>query len=467
MVGLQSQNKPSMQKPDVVTQLCSLGMPQMHSSVENELSKPCSIRIGACDSLRKSMQSPPLLAISEWNYNEPITGIGSKLEPLIGGSNRTSMQSYAVNSSTASFSDAHLMGSQERGALQVTTSPKSAEENFNARSSMLKPSDRSVIGHDGIRNRISDTIECVANLSSEGKKLNIQLEDKLSDLCGLLYDKMNESVEGGREMVTNQRDNLHAENDRPHKKRKKSHREKAGTSVDEKKKTEDPKAVVYEDADGFRQTTCPALYTQTTQACREKIFDASNNFDEIYNGNVMKLLVLENAVDEDRYSIAMNAPLSPLSFPETETFALDNMEPLQNEVLHTDLLDQRDLSLSTRCDVIDVEMNSNVQKFDAFTIPCNEHRAKQAVQTDVKLQDTHSLENLRDTFLVETGTGPLHHQLPNFGLIVLDREDNSCISRTLLAARNCIARCSLDTQTGWAVGSILSAVDMEEISIQK
>ncbi|XP_039686340.1 uncharacterized protein [Medicago truncatula] len=402
-----SQNKPSMQKPEVTTQLCSLGMPQMHSSVENELSKPCSIRIGACDSLRKSMQSPPLLAISEGNYTEPITGIGSKLEPLIGSSNRTSIQ-YAVNSSTASFSDAHLMGSQERGALQVTTSPKSAEENFNARSSMLKPSDRSVIGHDGIRNRISDTIECVANLSSE-------------------------------------------ENDRPHKKRKKSHREKA---------------VVYEDADGFRQTTRPALCTQTTQACREKIFDASNNFDEIYNGNVMKLLVLENAVDEERYSIAMNAPLSPLCFPETETFALDNMEPFQNEVLHTDLLDQRDSSPSTICDVIDVEMNSNVQKFDAITIPCNEHRAKQAVQTDVKLQNTHSLENLRDTFLVETETGSIHHQLPNFGLIVSDREDNSCISRTLLAARNCIARCSLDTQTEWAVGSILSAVDMEEISIQ-
>ncbi|KEH37078.1 maternal effect embryo arrest protein [Medicago truncatula] len=364
-----SQNKPSMQKPEVTTQLCSLG-------------------------------------------------IGSKLEPLIGSSNRTSIQ-YAVNSSTASFSDAHLMGSQERGALQVTTSPKSAEENFNARSSMLKPSDRSVIGHDGIRNRISDTIECVANLSSE-------------------------------------------ENDRPHKKRKKSHREKAGTSVE----TEDPKAVVYEDADGFRQTTRPALCTQTTQACREKIFDASNNFDEIYNGNVMKLLVLENAVDEERYSIAMNAPLSPLCFPETETFALDNMEPFQNEVLHTDLLDQRDSSPSTICDVIDVEMNSNVQKFDAITIPCNEHRAKQAVQTDVKLQNTHSLENLRDTFLVETETGSIHHQLPNFGLIVSDREDNSCISRTLLAARNCIARCSLDTQTEWAVGSILSAVDMEEISIQ-
>ncbi|CAL5184175.1 unnamed protein product [Lathyrus oleraceus] len=453
------QNMPSIQKPDVMTQLCNLGMPQMHNCVENELAKPCSIRVGACDSLRKSMQNPPL-AISEGNYTEPITGTGYKLEPLIGGSNRTSIQSYALNSSTASFSDAHLMGSQERGALQVTTSTKSAEENFNARSSMLKPFDKSVICHDGIRNRISDTIKCVANLSFEGKKLNTQLEDKLSDLCGLLYDKMNESIEGGRETVTNHRDTLQEESDRPHKKRKKSHREKERTSVYEKKKTEDPKAGVYEEADGFRQTTCPALYTQTTQACRERIFD------EIYTGNAMKLLDLENAVDEECYRRAMNAPLSPLSFVENETVALNNMEPFQDKVLHTDLLDQRDLSPSTRCDVIDVEMNSNMQIFDACTVPCNGDKSKQAIPTDAKLQDTHSLETSKDTFLAETGTGSLHNQLPNFGLIVSDRDDNSSISRTLLATRNCIARCSLDTQTGWEVASILTAVDMEEISLQ-
>ncbi|CAI8590353.1 unnamed protein product [Vicia faba] len=336
------QNMPSMQKPDVMTQLCNLGMPQMHSCVENELTKPCGVKVGACDSLRKSMQNPPLLAISEGNYTEPITG------------------------------------------------------------------KRSVICHDGIRNRISDTIECVANLSSE-------------------------------------------ESDRPHKKRKKSHREKEHTPGNEKKKAEDPKAGVYEDADGFRQTTCPAY--------RDRIFD------EIYSGNAMKLLDLENAVDEERYRRAMSAPLSPLSL-ETETVALNNVEPFQDKVLHTDLLNQRDLSPSTRCDVIDVGMNSNMQKFDAFTVPCNGDKSKQDIPTDVTLQEAHSLENLKDTSLAEIGNGSLHNQLPNFCLIVSDRDDNSSISRKLLATRNCIARCSLDTQTGWEVASILTAVDMEEISSQ-
>jgi hypothetical protein len=286
----------------------------------------------------------------------------------------------------------------------------------------------------------------------------MQLEDKLSDLCGLLHDKINEPVEGGREIVTNHRDNLQAEGGRAHKKRKKSHKDKAGTSVDGKNKT-DPKAGAYENADGFRPTTCPALYTQTAQAC--------NSFDEIYNGNVMKLLAFENAVDEERYERAMNAPLSPLSSFETELFALDNVEPFQNEVLPADSLNQRDLFPSTRCDVIDVEMNSNMQNFDAFTVPCNAHKSEQAIQTDVKLQDIHSSENLRDTPLMETEIGSLHNQHLNLGLVVSGRGDKSSISRTLLATRNCIARCSLDTQTGWAVASILTAVDMEEISLQK
>lgn len=444
---------PSMQKSVVMAQLCNLGMPQMHSHVQNELMKPCSISIRACDSLRRNMQNIPLVAISEGNYTECITGIGSKLEPLTRDSDRAMIQSYAVNSSTASFSDAHLVGSQERGALQVTAATKSAEENFNARSNMLNPSDRSVIEHDKMRKRIHDTIECITNLSSEGKKLNMQLEDRLSDLCGLLYSKMDKSFEGGREMATNHRDNLQEKSDRVHKKRKKSHRAKAGTFVDDKKETEELKAGVCENVNGCRQITCPTSYTQTTQACRERrIFDASINFDEVYDGNVMKLLDLENAVDEERYRRARNTPLSP-SFPEIETFDMDNLKPSLEEVLHADLLGQGELLPSTRCDVIDVEINSNMQKSDASTVPCNAHKFTQARQTDIKLPDT--------------GTGSLHDQLPNFYLVLSDREDISSISRTFDATRNCIARCSLDTQPEWAVASILTAVEAEEMSLQK
>ncbi|KAJ1420878.1 maternal effect embryo arrest protein [Sesbania bispinosa] len=426
---------PNMQKSNVMTQLCNLDMSQMHGQVKNERMKSCSTS----------------------------KGIGSESEPLIRGSNRTMLPNYAVNSSTTSFSDASLMGSQESGSLQITTSIELAEENLNARPSMLNPSDRSVIKHDRMGKRIRDTVDCIANLSSEDKKLNTQLENKLSDLHGLLYGKMDKSIQG--EMVTNLKDNLQAKSDRAHKKRKKSYR--ADTFLDKKKETEVMEVGDYEDANGCRHTACPALYTTpTTQTCRERIFDASNNFDEVGDGDIMKLLDLENDTDEERYRRARDAPLSP-SFPEIETFYMDNLKSFLEEVLHEDLLSQRDLFPSTRWDVIDVEINSNKKKIDAFTVPSNtQHKSAQARKINVELPDMHASENVRATFLMEAGTG--HIQFPNFWFVLSDREeDNSSISRAFHATRNCMARCSLDTQTEWAVASILTAVKVEEMHLQK
>ncbi|KAJ1414379.1 hypothetical protein SESBI_18918 [Sesbania bispinosa] len=388
--------------------------------------------------------------------------IGSEPEPLIRGSKRTMLPNYAVNSSTTSFSDASLMGSQERGSLQITTSTELAEENLNARPSLLNPSDRSVIKHDRMGKRIRGTVDCIANLSSEDKKLNTQLENKLSDLHGLLYGKMDKSIQG--EMVTNLKDNLQAKSDGAHKKRKKSYR--ADTFLDKKKETEVMEVGDYEDANGCRHTACPALYTTpTTQTCRERIFDASNNFDEVGDGDIMKLLDLENDTDEERYRRARDAPLSP-SFPEIETFYMDNLKSFLEEELHEDLLSQRDLFPSTRWDVIDVEINSNKKKIDAFTVPSNtQHKSSQARKINIELPDMHASENVRATFLMEAGTG--HIQFPNFWFVLSDREDNSSISRAFHATRNCIARCSLDTQTEWAVTSILTAVKVEEMHLQK
>ncbi|XP_061339716.1 uncharacterized protein LOC133286325 [Gastrolobium bilobum] len=437
------------------------------SQVENELMKPCSTSTGACDPLRKIMQDTPLLALSGGMYADPMTSIDSKSAPLIiKGFNRT-LESSAVKSSEASFSDAQLMSSQETGALQVTALTELAQENPNARPSMSNPSDRSVIEHDRLRSRILDTVECIADLSSEGKKLNMQVEDKLCDLRGLLYSKMDKSIEGGREMVTNDKDYLQEKSDRAHKKRNKSHRAKADTSVDGKEGRGKMKSGAWEDANDCIHTPCPASYTPTTQTCRERIYDAPDIFDEVDDGNVMQLLDLENAADEEYYKNARDVPLSPF-FPEIETFDSDNLKPFLEEALHEDLLSQRELFTSTRCDVLDVEINSNEQNIDAFTVPSNTHlKSAQARISDIELPDMHTSENLTATFLEEAEIGSLRNQLPNFCFVLSDTVDNSSISRKFHATRNCIARCSLDTQTEWAVASILSAVELQEMPLQK
>ncbi|TKY57172.1 hypothetical protein E2542_SST21618 [Spatholobus suberectus] len=444
------------QNSNVMRQICNLNLSEMHSQFENELLEPCCTTMDASDPVRKNTHHTPLLAPGG-NYSESITGIGSKLEPLVRGSNRTKLQSSAVNSSTESFSDGQLMGSQDATTFPVSASAKLTQEIFNAKQSICNPSDRSVDVQHRKRKRMHDTVEYIANLSSE----------KLSDLHGLLYRKVGKCLEGGKEMLHNL-NNLQEENKRANKKRKKSHREKVDMTPwinrDEKKGTEEANTEVYDDANVCRHTSCPAPHSlETTQACGEGICDAANNFDSIISfdtvadGSYMKLLELENATSEECYRKAMDFPLSPL-LPEIEfreTFDADNlMNPSLEEALQEDMLSSRtDLFTSPCFDVINVEISSNEQKFDDSGVSCNSHK--------------HTTENSRTAFSVEDGIGSLHNHLPEFCVVFSNIEDNSIISRILVATQNCIARCNLATQIGWAVSNILTALKMEEKLSQK
>ncbi|CAL5397462.1 unnamed protein product [Camellia sinensis] len=98
----------------------------------NELVKPICTAMDASDFIRRTTEcTAPSLPISGGNCTKCISGIDSKLEPPIRGSNRKMLQSSVINSSTASFSDRQLTRSQERGAFSVTTSAK-AEEKSNS-----------------------------------------------------------------------------------------------------------------------------------------------------------------------------------------------------------------------------------------------------------------------------------------------------------------------------------------------
>ena len=79
----------------------------------------------------------------------------------------------------------------------------------------------------------------------------------------------------------------------------------------------------------------------------------------------------------------------------------------------------------------------------------------------------HTTEKSRTAFSVEDGIGSLNNQLPGFCVVFSNMEDNSIISRILVATKNCIARCNLATQTGWGVSNILTVLKMEEKLSQK
>ncbi|XP_061342808.1 uncharacterized protein LOC133288977 isoform X2 [Gastrolobium bilobum] len=465
---------PYMQNSNVMRQSCNLNLSQMHSQIENEFLEPGCRTMDACDQLRKNMQCTPLLALSGGNYSETITGIDSKLNPLVRGSNRTKLQSSAVNSSTESFSDGQLMGSQEISAFPVTTaSAKLTQEIFDAGQSLCYPSDRSVTVHHRKREKMHNTLEDIANLSSEN----------LSDLHGLLSKKVDKCLEGGREMLHNL-NNSQEKNKRAHKKRKKSHREKMDMipqiNRDEKKGRVEAKAEVYDDANVCRHTSFPPSYTlETTQACGERMCDAANNFDSMFSfdkvadGSYMKLLELENAADEKYYRRAMDFPLSP-SLPEIEFHEIvdaDNlMNPFLEEALQEDMLSSRtDLFPSPLFDVINVEINSNEQKIDVCGDSCNSQKKPTLTRKTeiVKLPHMHTPENSRTAFVVEDGIGSLRNQVPKLSIVFSNTEDKSIISRILIATKNCIARCNLATETGWAVSNILTALKMEEKLLKK
>ncbi|KAK8466937.1 hypothetical protein PHAVU_008G197100 [Phaseolus vulgaris] len=418
-----------MQNLNVIRQIGKLNLSEILSQFDNEVLKPCCTMMDASDPLRKNMQ----------NSTPHLTPGGNCSESI-----------------TESFSDGQLMGSQDASIFPVTASAQLTQEIFNAKQNMCNPSDKSVDVQHRKRKRMHDTVEYIANLSSE----------KLSDFHGLLYRKLGKCL-GGKVALHNP-NNLQEENKRAHKKRKKSRREKVDMiswiNRDEKKATTETNSEVYDDANVCRQTSCPAPRTlETTQACGERICDVANSFDSIINfdkvpdESYMKLLELENAFSEECYRKAMDLPLSP-SLPDIEFHEIFEEDNLTIPSLHKSLPDnvlssRADLFISPPSDVINVEFISSAQKYDDCGVSCNSL--------------VHTTENSRSAFPVEDGIRSLNNKLPEFCVLFSNVEDSNIISRIFTATKSCIAQCNLATQRGWAVNNILTALKMEEKLTQK
>ncbi|MED6146785.1 hypothetical protein PIB30_037928 [Stylosanthes scabra] len=469
---------------DVMKQACKLNLSPEHSELENELMQTCCTTMDTCDPLRKDMHPTQPLALSSGNYSEYIPGIDSKLKPLNRGPNRTKLQSSAVNSNSESFSDGQLMGSQETTAFPVSASAKVDQEILKARQIMCKSSERYVAENHRKRKRTHDN--SVTNLCSQN----------LSDLHGLLYGKEGKSLEGGRDTLHNL-NSIQKKNDKTNKKKKKSHGEKvvavhsAGRVA--KKGTEEPKANIYGDANICGQVSCPGSQNlETTPAGEERICDAAHNLgttpgeertcdaansfyslitlDKMTDETYMKFLELDNAAYEQRYRRAVDSPLSP-SLPEIEfhkTFEDNSLKkPFPEEALQEDMSSRKAVKFSSAgLHGTNFEINSINENFDGSSDSWI--KPTQASKTEVvKLPHMHKSEISRASFLAEDEIGTLHNQLPKFCAVFSNIKDNSVISKMFFAIKSCTARCSLATQTVWAVGSILTALKMEKTLSKK
>ncbi|KAI9195861.1 hypothetical protein LWI28_018821 [Acer negundo] len=516
---------------------------QMFLPRENELSKPCSTAITGSGPPRQTVHHiAPVLPLSGANCSESISGIDSKdskLESLLGGSSRKILQSSAINSISASFSDGQLVGSQERGAFSVTTTSKMIEESLNAQptnSSMPGEVERmrcngnlavvaensvrsppkiggvgSVGGPSRKRKRIVDAIESIELL----RKLHLQMEEKMSDLHDMLNRQVEKYSKNAKYKVYNLQDNSYFKQDKLHKKRKTSHRESVGIrnllNSNESKKTAKNDAKVREDAIlSIKASEHATDLIGFSQTCAEGIRDSviNNhetmvNFEEVANGDYMKLLDLDNPTEEECYKTAMEMPLSPtlpeIYFQGVEIVDVDIIKPLQQERFYGCLSNEKENSGPSYCfDFINVEINSNELKYDVSgTSHCSSlhenegpvdslehqgidrngfHCTVQAGKVcDHQAQDfgmemvISDLRGSRDkgVKMLEIALGTAHKNIINPLIVSHDIEDSSSISRIFCATRTCMARCSLATEKGSVLQKILLALKMEENLLSK
>ncbi|MBA0719973.1 hypothetical protein Golax_007617 [Gossypium laxum] len=497
----------SMQRSKLKKTLCSLNLRQKCLQTEHQLLKSRCMDTPPFNPLLETVQHDTHLHhMQGGDGTETLTGITSKLESLLGGSNRKMLQSSAISSSTASFSDRQLVGSQERGAFSVTTSAKLSEENLN-----LQPTISSISGkgnenlavvdennmrsslpvgllggvHRGIRKRkmILDAVESIDQFCCESKQLHLQLEEKLSVLHRMV-GQMDKPREDTKHVRPDLQDIAYPVHDRFHKKRKTYHEETVAM-----------------------EQSCDGLQMKQIQSCPEQLFNPDVidpkimvGFEEVMNKNYMKLLDLDNAAEEEYYRIAVEMPISPtlpeIEFPGIETFEANQFRRLQDEVCERfshenenenfassdsgGVKNAENVSNNLQCNRVGTSPkllhHENKCSYCSFDIPrsnenglCSTMPAERAFLSHsrnsgvvVDMSVIPSSSDRLASIPFESETRSTIESIPKYCIVFSNIKDDSSVSRIVCATKTCMAHCSLPAQTEFVVHRILQALKQEE-----
>ncbi|XP_021818167.1 uncharacterized protein LOC110760241 [Prunus avium] len=447
-----------------------------------------------CPVLDASQRTAPFLPLSGGNCTDSISGIDSILESPVRGSNRKMLQSYPINSSTASFSDRKLVGSQDKGAFSLTTSEKLVEENVQPTISNLSAevtkincyenvavvaenSVRSPVRTDGVgrvneqsrkRKRILHAVESIENLYFEGKKLHLRVEENLSVLHCLLNKQIEKPFEEGSYLLPGLQGDSSVKHGRDYEKGKESTEEKLimqnYANGNEQKKANKFENEVCGCANVCRQVSKNAnelVWIPQESRDGTSDFETMSSFYEVTDGNYLKLLDLDDAADEELYRMATEMPLSP-TLPEIEVRGVErsNVE-INSNSLYFD--DSENFNNSV--------LHKNGDTVDSFTIIRKTGNGNSiAMGTDCGVQDSgaevmSNAPNSRN----EEAMLPFGSELGYAGddiltcyVVFSNIKDSSSISRICSASRTCITQCSLATHTDWMVREILLALKTEE-----
>ncbi|KAB2007150.1 hypothetical protein ES319_D10G007800v1 [Gossypium barbadense] len=494
----------SMQRTKLKKKLRSLELRQTCLQTENQFLKTRYMDTTASNPLGETFRlDDHLLPIRGGNCCESITGINAKLESLFGGSNKTMLQSSAINSSTAYFSDRQLVGSQERGAHSVTTSAKLGEENLNLQptvSSMsgevmknrcsenpavvAENSVKSPLGSLGrVKGRVRkrkmmlDTVECIKTLCCESKKLHLQLEDKISVLHGMV--QMDKPSEEAKSLRCNLQDIAYSVHDRSRKRRKASHEETLAM-----------------------EQYCDGQQIKQMQGCSEHLCNPDTidpktmvGFEEIVYKNYMKLLDLDDAAEEECYRMAVERPVSPtlpeMEFPGIKSFEVNEFRPVQDENCERFSLENENPASSDKFDVMNLNSSIQLQCSRVDTSPKLQHEngcsfgsfdflkrnekgfcstllAERAILShsqnsgvDVEMSVAPSSGDGVVNIPSESEIRSTIESTPKC-VMFSDIKDDSSLSRIFRATKTCMVQCSLPAWKEFVVHRISHALKLEE-----
>ncbi|KAK4709870.1 hypothetical protein R3W88_004383 [Solanum pinnatisectum] len=463
-------------------------------------------------SKQKIKGSVPSLPKCGGNNPGSISGINSKLEPLLRGSNKNMLQSSAMNSSSASFSDRLLVSSQERCA-SITTSAKSAEGKLDieptisslsgdarkkcnenvvaiAESNVKSPisciyTERRASHHKRVSRSI-DAIEYNGNLNSEGIKWQRQLSQTISSHDGMLNSRTDMPHDEKKHLVADMQHDSFSEHFRSTKKRKTS------CELGLQLLNSNSVAKTKFDSSGVKSDVCahPSTNVYSLPEIAQDYKDGKDNnlgdIDELVNGGYMKLLNLDNDADEESYRLAIERPLSP-TLPEIQYHSSVELVPI-NTPLYEGFSNARGtVASSGNFDVINVEINSNQLKHPTIDPPKKSSlpEKKDHVDSSKRLNlDTacklscssysDTLEALcRSELAAPTSEGlqisserrvvSLQDGFAKYCVIFSNNNDENSISSVYHATSHCLAQCSASSDT--SLRSILvTLLNLQEIS---
>ncbi|XP_042510074.1 uncharacterized protein LOC122085648 [Macadamia integrifolia] len=486
---------------------------------------------------------------SEGGCTKPISGISSESEFMVGCSVRNTSQNSAVHSTTASFSDRQL-DSQGRGGFPVTTSAKLAEENLEQRVNthrlyrdIIQIRDKENLGevaennglsldHEKVespslncesdintkvvtevpssrkKRRIQGAVDSTEYFYANDKKLSLQMKEKPPSLHGMLNHKNDVpapicsqtvgkslALENGRPLVAKSVDNLYAKDRNSGKRRSVSQEQQLYPQLcveDVNQKKTDKRG----NEGGVDAVVCTQAASPVgclTCPCGDNTVDAvmRNCGDETWFENMairdcMKLLELDDAVDEERYMEAMERPLSP-TLPEIDSHILGASELTDSQFL----INRNFVGLGNgknglvpfcTSNVANVEddsnwhrVNSPVKSFKELVDDGNSfHAAVCAAKTGGRQigESVVDMEVAKQIPVPETeGTeipsasnvGHINERVSKCYVVFSSTKDESSISRIFHSTETCAARLSMVSQKDWMVQKILLAVVMEDL----